>query len=710
MLTQELKRRTIHILLIVSLGALAAAYQVRPPMQIDVGRRDDGPHLIGFHDSEHADGISYRWSSGHSTLYFPSVASWTPVQLTMRLNGCRPNGLISPHVVVLANGREVGPLQATDQFETYRLHLAPDIVGIWGDVTIDIHCDEFVPAQVTGTSDQRKLGVLVDSASLEPIRGPASLVVPPLRQCLSLLLVVAATYLWARQLALSAERSLLAAGLCLLAVATLVIRWPMVLGLYDRWLVALVAAANVGTILFRAARSRLTGERGVPAEVVSDVHLLLISAVAIAAAPYAWQGLWQPLTEDRATDFFINYTAATVLAEGGDIYDPAALMEASRQWHQPDTTFEFGSLFVTYIAPPFHATMLLPLVPLGYETARLVFLALSNLLLFSSLALILRASDRDFHRPPWLLLAFLIVFVFHPIYTSLALGQVDFVILFLISLSYWAYLTDRKLLVGPALAVAAMIKLSPAVLLLYFLWKRQFGIVVSAAITGVVCVIISLVAAGPREMLQFATDILPALLKGTAFYQNQSFNGFYGRLLVDPTLYYSLQEFPSLPAVQVLTLLSSLALIGVVAYFTRPRWGLSSLHFPYESALVVGTLILVSSISWDHYIVWLLPGFVALLHPHSSLHLSKARYWTVMGLSWCAFLLVIVPTSWYGMTLHDCSGTHALEPGLCLLVSTKFYGVLLFCSSLALLLAGLDSSQRHGSVAGLEAEGHRVPP
>jgi hypothetical protein len=710
MLVRELKRRTVYILLIGSLGALAAAYQIRPPMHIDVGSQGDEPHLIGFHDPEQADGVSYRWSSGHSTIRFRSIASWTPVQLTIRLNGCRPVGLMSPRVVVVANGHEVGPLPATHHFETYALRLAPDVMGLWGDLTIDIHCDEFVPAQATGINDQRKLGVLVDSVSLEPIRGPISLVAPPFRQCLILLLVVFAAYLWARQLALSAALSLLAAALSLLAVTTLVVTWPMGLGLYEWWPLALVVAANVGTTLFRAARARLSGRRHVPAEVVSDVQLLLVSAVVVAAAPYAWKGFWQPLTEDRATDFFINYAAATVLAEGGDIYDVAALREASAQQHQPHTAFDFGSLFATYIAPPFHALTLLPLVPLGYDKARLVFLALSNLLLFASLVLVLRASNRAFHRPPWLLLTFLVVFAFHPIYISFALGQVDFVILFLISLSYWAYLTGRKLVAGPALAVAAMIKLGPALLLLYFLWKRESAVVVSAAITGAVCVIISVVAAGPRVALHFVTDILPALLKGTAFFQNQSLNGFFSRLLVDPTLYYSLQEFPSLPAAQILALVSSLALIGLVAYFTRPRSAPPSLGFPYEVALVLGTLILVSSISWDHYMVWLLPGFVLLLHPHPSLPLGRARYWAVMGLTWCAYLLIIVPTSWYGMSLHDCSGTHAAwQTPLCLLMSMKVYGVLLLCSSLALLLAVINSHQLPGGVVGPEAQGHQVP-
>ncbi|HEM60750.1 MAG TPA: DUF2029 domain-containing protein, partial [Chloroflexi bacterium] len=599
MVSHELRRRTIYILSIVSLAVLALAYQVRPAMQIEVGSEGDKSHLTGFHEPDRSDGLSYRWSSGFSTIRLRGVATWTPLELALQLDGSRPAGLPSPHVTVVANGHEVGPLQTTDQFETYRLRISPEMVGIWGDLVIDLHCDAFVPAEVTGADDQRELGVLVDTAAVQPVRQPL-LVFPPLCQYLGLVFIIAAAYLWSRQVGLSTRGSMLTAVLCTVALAALVIRCPLQLGLCDRWLVALLVVVNVTTILFRSGRARWTGDRKISAEVLADLHLLLVCAVVVAAGLFAWKGLWQPLAEDRATDFYINYAAATVLAQGGDIYDPAALRGASDQWDPPVTTFDFGSLFVTYITPPFHALMLLPLVPLGYETARPLFLFLSTLLLFCSLALLLRAGETALQKPPRLLLALLVVLAFLPVYTSLALGQVDFVLLFLISLSYWAYLTDRKLIVGPALAAAAMIKLSPAALLLYFLWKRDLAVVASAAVTGVVLGTVSVLAVGQRAALEFATGIVPSLLKGTAFFQNQSLNGFFSRLLVEPSLYYSLREFPSLPAIRVLTLISSLVVVGVVAYLTRPRGGASSVRFPYEVTLALASLLLVSSITWDH--------------------------------------------------------------------------------------------------------------
>jgi alpha-1,2-mannosyltransferase len=253
-----------------------------------------------------------------------------------------------------------------------------------------------------------------------------------------------------------------------------------------------------------------------------------------------------------------------------------------------------------------------------------------------------------------------------------------------------------------------MIKLSPVLIVLYFLWKRELALVLSAAVTSIVCVMISIVAAGPQATVYFATEILPALLKGTPFFQNQSINGFISRLMADPALYYSLQEFPSPAAARLLTVASCVAVLGAVAHLTRPRLGPLGLRLPYEFSLVLCTILLVSSVSWDHNTVWLLPAFVVLLTQSSSVRLSRNRYWTVAACAGFAYVLMIVPTGWYGMLLHGYSGNQALQALLTLLTSLKLYAILLLSLSLALLLLGLDSSPAIGVPIRAEADARTV--
>jgi hypothetical protein len=689
MVVNELKSRSIYILFVVSLGVLFLAYQVRTPLELDLGAKGDAAHISGFYDPEYVDDVSYRWSSDSSSVSFRGFAARAPAMLRLRLNGSRPPGIDSPQVTVLFNRKDYCSFHVAEAFEIYEIPINGQTLGYSGDLDVEIRSDSFVPADSIEGNDLRQLGVMVDYAVLELQSLSPSPILPPLPQFVFLLASVVACYLWARQMKLPGNIALAVAGSLLVLLAILVIRARLWLGLYYPWILLLLICANVATVLARPVIALLRGRRGVSALVLEDLHLLLVVAVVLACLFYVRFGVWQPLQEDQATDFFINYTAASVLAGGGNIYDAASLREASQHWSQPTVAFDFGSLFVTYITPPTHVILLLPLVPLGYEKARLVFLLLSNGLLFVSLALFLRTMGGDALRPPRLLLSLLLVLAFQPVYSSLQLGQVDFIILLLLAVSYWAYKRDKKLLVGPCLAIAALIKLSPAVLILYFLWKREYLVVVSAAATALVAGLAALLLAGRDAVLTFATNILPALLKGTAFFQNQSLNGFFSRLFVHHGRFYSLQEFPSVPQARGLSLLASLVLLGVAAYLTRHPIRKDSLRFDLEFSMVMVLMLLVSSVSWDHYLTWLLPVFLILLDPTLRRRVTSGNYLSGMVCAWVGYLLMAIPVTLYGLTLHSYTGSSNPGLGRVLLLSLGTYGQSLLFLCIAALIVGL---------------------
>jgi hypothetical protein len=708
MLIQELKGRTVYILLLVSLAVLFLAYQVRTPSELDLGTRGDEAYLSGFHDPEHAGDTSYRWSSDSSSVRLRGIAALTPAMLRLRLNGSRPSGVDAPRVTVLANGHDLRSFSVTQDFESYEMPIDGQTLGISGDLEIEIRSDSFVPAEYVGGSDLRQLGVMVDYVVLDLQSLSPSPILPPLPQLLFLSASVAVCYLWTRQMMLARNISLIVAGSLLVVIAALVVRARLWLGLYHPWIPMFLVCANVATILARPAMTALRGKRSISTLDLKDLHLLLGAAVVVVCGLYVRSGVWQPLQEDQATDFFINYTAATVLAEGGNIYDADSLREASRDWNKPTVAFDFGSLFVTYITPPTHVVLLLPLVPLGYDQARILFLLLSNVLLFSSLALILRAAGEAALRPPRLLLSLLLVLVFQPVYTSLQLGQVDFVILFLLSLSYWAHKSGRNIFVGPCLAIAAVIKLSPAILILYFLWKREYVIFASASATAILAGAFSLLLAGREALVTFATTILPALLKGTAFFHNQSLNGFFSRLFVPPGLYYSLQEFPSVPQARALSLLGSLTLLCIGAYLTRHRIRKGCIRFDLEFSMALAAALLVSSVSWHHYLTWLLLVFVILLNPALQNTVASRRYLAAMLCVWMGYVIMAIPLELYGLTLHPFVDSLSAPLGSVLLLSLGVYGALLLYSSLAILLSGQPPAQDTEVGAESEAQTARI--
>jgi hypothetical protein len=698
MIRHELKLRTIYILCGISVVMFFLAYQVKPVFEIDLGQQGAEAYLHNFHDIETTDGLSYRWSSDRSSVFLSGIGGYAPALLRLRLNGSRPDGLPLPTVSLGANRRELTAFTATDQFETYEFIIDRETMGTSGNLEVEVDSEFFVPAQVVGGDDLRKLGVMIDSVSVRFEQTPFSIVFPPPPQLLCLVLAIMASFLLARQLGLSRTTSFAVGGLLLLGVLLLVVQYRLFLGRYSSWFVGLLALANVAMVLGRLVSGWATREGKLLDTDIADFQLILAVMLVLAWGRFVNLALLRQVREDRATDFFINYTAATVLDEGGNIYDVASLREASQLAEPPATSFDFGSLFVTYITPPFHVLLLLPFVPLGYDNARTAFLLLNHVLLFSSLAIILRASRADWLRSPQLPFALLLVFTLEPIYVSLELGQVDSVILFLIAVSLWAYKSGRNIIVGLCLALAAMIKLSPALLIVYFLWKREFSILVSALVTALLVGTISWMAAGHEAVLFFGTNILPALLKGSAFFQNQSLNGFFSRLFVDPALYYSLQEFPSIPQARILSALASLALVVMGAFVTRKRISRNSLRFDLEFSLIIVAMLLVSSISWEHYFTWLLLPFVVLLDPELKSHLSPRRYLPAMVAAFLGYLTIVIPLSSYAMTLHSSSMSPPAQLALTLLTSLRVYGAFLLYSIFAYLIPRFPSQESREAI------------
>lgn len=708
MIKNELKCRTIYILGVISIAALFVAYQVKASFEIDLGEQGDEVYLHNFYSIETADDLSYRWSSDKSIIYLPGIGGYAPALLGLRLNGSRPAGLPLPIVTLTVNGRELTRFTATDEFETFEFVIDRETMGISGNLELEIDSGFFVPAAVMGGDDLRKLGVLVDTVSVRFERSLTSVVIPPPRQFFYLVIAIMGSFLLVQQFGLSRPTSFMIGCLLLLAVLVLAVQCRLLLGRYSSWFLSSLALANVAVILARLVRGWVTRKGGFLDRDLADLQFVLAVMVILSLSQFVLVALWRQVRQDRATDFFINYTAAIVLAQGGNIYDVDSLRQASQLAEPPLTSFDFGSLFVTYITPPFHVILLLPLVPLGYEKARIAFLLLNNLLLFSSLALILRARSAGLASIPQYLFALLLVFTFEPIYVSLELGQVDFLVLLLIAVSFWAYKSGRNVVVGLCLAMAAMIKLSPLILIVYFLWKREFSIFISAGVSVLAAGTLSWVIAGREAVLFFSTTILPALVKGSAFFQNQSLNGFFSRLFVDPRLYYSLQEFPSIPQARLLSSLAALALVGIGAFVTRKRIHRNSLSFDLEFSLAIVTMLLVSSISWEHYFTWLLLPFLVLLNPRLKNRLTTEKYLSVMTAAFLAYVTTIIPSSSYGMVLRSFAASFPAKTVLALLLSLRVYAALLLYSIFVYLTARLPSRENEEAAWSIREEGTEV--
>jgi alpha-1,2-mannosyltransferase len=162
-------------------------------------------------------------------------------------------------------------------------------------------------------------------------------------------------------------------------------------------------------------------------------------------------------------------------------------------------------------------------------------------------------------------------------------------------------------------ALAAALKISPILLLGFFLAQRRWRAVWGAAVTGIVLLAVMLIGTGANSLGYFATQILPALGRGSAAFPNQSLLGVLYRFAVPLSAIQSADAIGDYPAVRAIWLMMSIGLTVVTLYLTararlteRPGMAVA-----FSSYIVLG--LIAGGLAWDHYFLWLSLPVCALL-------------------------------------------------------------------------------------------------
>ncbi|WP_189060134.1 glycosyltransferase 87 family protein [Longimycelium tulufanense] len=186
---------------------------------------------------------------------------------------------------------------------------------------------------------------------------------------------------------------------------------------------------------------------------------------------------------------------------------------------------------------------------------------------------------------------------FEPVRETLSFGQINLILMGLIALDCLLPRTrwPRGMLIG----VAAAIKLTPAVFVLFFLPRRQWKPVLTAAATFVACGLLGWVLA-PRDTVAYWFGALldPSRIGGLAYTANQSLRGVLHRL--------------GLPAgtETVAWLGTSLLVVAVTWFVVRGARGNGK---DLAALIAVGaTQLSISPVSWSHHWVWIAPAAVLL--------------------------------------------------------------------------------------------------
>lgn len=237
-----------------------------------------------------------------------------------------------------------------------------------------------------------------------------------------------------------------------------------------------------------------------------------------------------------------------------------------------------GGLPFTY--PPFAAMLFSALKPLPLPVVAVLFTA-AGLALFTSAG---RTAGAGFGLVALCLLL-------EPARGGLDLGQVNMILLGLVAADCLLPRTPRPR--GTLVGLAAAIKLTPAIFVLFFLCRRRWRPALVAVAVFAACGAIGWVRApGQSRRFWFAAVFDPQRVGGLAYSANQSLRGLLFRL----------------GAPEAVWLILALAVL-VITVFVVPR-----LRDDLAALVAVAAAgLLISPVSWSHHWVWIAPALV-LLH------------------------------------------------------------------------------------------------
>ena len=273
-----------------------------------------------------------------------------------------------------------------------------------------------------------------------------------------------------------------------------------------------------------------------------------------------------------------------------------------------------------------------------------------------------------------------ILFSFRPILGDLHHGNNNLIILFLIVSCLYAWRKGYDVFAGLLLALAISYKVTPALFVPYFMYKRSWRIVGSTFLgMGLFLLIIPSIVIGPGfngECLGWWWHrmLSPYLVSGAASDQeiNQSMVGVLTRLLSDSktgTGRYDVHldhlNLFSLPPriVGYIIKAVSLGLIGLLALFCRTKTERRDDYRLFgEFSLVVLTMLFVSERSWKHHFVTLLLPYTFLAYRFGAAHLTTRVKLILAAAMWLSAIFMATTSSELGGLFGGHQG-HKLAQG-----------------------------------------------
>jgi alpha-1,2-mannosyltransferase len=314
----------------------------------------------------------------------------------------------------------------------------------------------------------------------------------------------------------------------------------------------------------------------------------------------------------RRLILLVVVTAAVVAAQmwygnRHHFLDLRIYVNAVRWWASGHPLYEFahddpiqGRLGFTY--PPFAALVLAPLGALGFRASIVLFVVGTALAVGVTSLWLVRPIARRHGVPLWFACALTLPLIstLEPIRETVTFGQINMLLVLLVLTDLLIIAPRWPRLAGICIGIAAAIKLTPAIFIVYLLITRRWRAALTATATAAAATLVAAAVAW-RDSWHFWTAALweTGRVGHTDRIANQSLFGLLARL--------SAPQDPNL--------LLWLALVLAVAGYGLWRASRAALAGDEVVGLTLTGIVggLASPITWPHHLFWFVPALLVLV-------------------------------------------------------------------------------------------------
>jgi hypothetical protein len=333
----------------------------------------------------------------------------------------------------------------------------------------------------------------------------------------------------------------------------------------------------------------------------------------------------------------------------------------------------------------------IPLTLIPENAAEFIFTAISILSLFFSIKIIFELLKIKI-SPSLFWLIFVLALKTYPSKLTLVLGQINLIILGLIIGSYYfceiykgRTLPGRfrpfEAISGGLLGLAIILKLTPAPLIIYFLFRKKWRVVLWSIITAVVLTLAGIAVFGWdltyyyyfKIIPQLMNENTPATLNGS--YMNQSVTallgkfGIFGELnsMIRLVINGVLIIYFVIPAYAGIYLNRFPIKSGMTSGF-RAKLGMSSRFISFWN-LVIITMLFLPVFVWQHHYTILIPVWIVLAAKF--IKTKKMKDLAMSGLTY--FLLIFyIKDPYLPSQLNPLLSGHLLTSAMIFLVLSSY--------------------------------------